>query len=381
MVIAELAADLKQLRLEAGQPTFRAMAKASGAVSHTTLHDAVSGARLPTWPTVQAFVEACGGDSAVWRQRWLAASGAEQDQPQVAPQLPRQEPEQETTAAGSPAERGRRPRVSRISLLAAGLVGMAVGAGGALGISAWTQSAPSLLSPCQTSDAAAMAPPRALQASQVTDRESAVPKGVPVWVGRRASDQENFTGTAVVLPITTKVTSGDVLVVTVMLTSVCPGPVQVTDTLGDSYTMVADETDTARHRTMIFAAFGVKQLTTADAVHLSYPHAGKYHVAVDEFRNISAVTGSSHAHGEAGNGAFSTSANPVTCTRGDLMVAAIGTNTGTAPTLAAGWTTLPVLKLSSYRLTTAYQVAAESGRCAVTGTTTAQWGATLVTFH
>jgi hypothetical protein len=39
-----------------------------------------------------------------------------------------------------------------------------------------------------------------------------------------------------------------------------------------------------------------------------------------------------------------------------------------------------VLKLSSYRLTTAYQVGGKDERCAFTGATTAQWAAAIVTF-
>ena len=62
--VADFAAALRQLRLEAGKPSFRAMAGVSGAISHTTLHEAASGSRLPSWPTTRAYVQACGGREA-----------------------------------------------------------------------------------------------------------------------------------------------------------------------------------------------------------------------------------------------------------------------------------------------------------------------------
>jgi hypothetical protein len=71
---------LRILRTRAGEPSFRAMAGASGAISHTTLHDAVRGVRLPSWPTVREFIRACGGEEAEWQAAWqeaydLGASG------------------------------------------------------------------------------------------------------------------------------------------------------------------------------------------------------------------------------------------------------------------------------------------------------------------
>lgn len=63
-------ADLRQLRRQAGEPSFRQMANRSGAVSHATLHLTVTGHRLQPWETVREFVRACGGDETVWQARW-----------------------------------------------------------------------------------------------------------------------------------------------------------------------------------------------------------------------------------------------------------------------------------------------------------------------
>lgn len=69
-------ADLRQLRQEAGNPSFRQLAARSGAVSHATLHLTVTGHRLQPWETVREFVRACGGDETAWRARWQAAQDA-----------------------------------------------------------------------------------------------------------------------------------------------------------------------------------------------------------------------------------------------------------------------------------------------------------------
>jgi hypothetical protein len=78
---ANFAEELRRLRASAGNPSFRAMAAKSGTVSHTTLHEAAVGTRFPSWATTTAFVEACGGDEAEWRQRWDSARSPEQPEP------------------------------------------------------------------------------------------------------------------------------------------------------------------------------------------------------------------------------------------------------------------------------------------------------------
>jgi len=72
--IADFAATLRELRISAGNPTFREMAGRSGAISHTTLHEATKGNRLPSWATTAEFVKACGADPAAYRERWEKAN-------------------------------------------------------------------------------------------------------------------------------------------------------------------------------------------------------------------------------------------------------------------------------------------------------------------
>ncbi|WP_242908771.1 NBR1-Ig-like domain-containing protein [Actinomadura terrae] len=72
--IADFAAVLRELRQSVDNPPFREMSGRSGAISHTTLHEATKGNRLPSWGTTVEFVKACGADPAVYRERWEQAN-------------------------------------------------------------------------------------------------------------------------------------------------------------------------------------------------------------------------------------------------------------------------------------------------------------------
>ena len=71
---AQFASELRQLRAQAGNPTYREMAR-SVMFSSSVLSSAASGNRLPSLPVTLAFVAACHGDKEAWRQRWLAVTG------------------------------------------------------------------------------------------------------------------------------------------------------------------------------------------------------------------------------------------------------------------------------------------------------------------
>lgn len=73
--IAEFARDLRELRISAGNPSYRELARRALFVP-SVLSGAASGFRLPTLPVTLAFVAACGGDSAVWERRWRAVAGS-----------------------------------------------------------------------------------------------------------------------------------------------------------------------------------------------------------------------------------------------------------------------------------------------------------------
>lgn len=70
--VATLAADLRELRRAAGSPSYTDLARKTG-VPRSTLHDGLTGRRLPSLETTLAVATICGGDPVTWKRRWVAA--------------------------------------------------------------------------------------------------------------------------------------------------------------------------------------------------------------------------------------------------------------------------------------------------------------------
>ncbi|WP_371656121.1 MULTISPECIES: helix-turn-helix domain-containing protein [unclassified Streptomyces] len=380
----------------------------------TTIAHALNDERpsLPPWDRVQALLRAFGvrGDAlARWKDAWTRirldsarnAGGGGEPEPEAG-ERPAEPPEGEVRQAGAAATEAAavpraRLRPGRRALMHGSLLGVGalLGAVAVFGLVGSAGGSPGGSPGGGNPVEAETCPPAAASQSAApglpTSADPRLPaaggsaarrvQARPAWVGRPASDAQILSDTDVDLPVTSPVTGGDALIVSVMLTSTCPGPVTVTDTQGDRFRVAGEVTDTRRHRTLLLAGFHVHALTTADSIRVVHPGASKYHIAVDEFRGVSAVVARAEAHGEAGGTAFTTSHSKVECAAGDLVVAAVGTNSGTAPVYSAEWSALPVLRLSSYRLSGAYRVAPANPSCAATGTTTAQWGAVVAAFR
>ncbi|GGL13995.1 hypothetical protein Sme01_70790 [Sphaerisporangium melleum] len=74
--LTRFAADLRLLRVKAGSPPYRELAKRAH-YSPATLADAAAGRRLPSLAVTRAYVRACDGDAAEWEARWHGvAAGA-----------------------------------------------------------------------------------------------------------------------------------------------------------------------------------------------------------------------------------------------------------------------------------------------------------------
>lgn len=82
----EFAARLRELRQQAGSPSFRELARRTH-YSASTLAEATAGKRLPTEAVVKAFVAECGGNPDEWIQQ-LREIIAAQRQPNTAPTEP-----------------------------------------------------------------------------------------------------------------------------------------------------------------------------------------------------------------------------------------------------------------------------------------------------
>jgi transcriptional regulator with XRE-family HTH domain len=148
----EFAARLRELRVQAGSPSFRQLARLTN-YSSSTLADATSGRRLPTEPVLKALVSACGADPAAWLDE-LSQLAANAAQPPPGPQLPGGLTKNQT---------GRRPRTPLA--VAAGLA--IFGAGAATG---WALAPASATSGSQGAGVPALAgTPAPAPTSRVTD--------------------------------------------------------------------------------------------------------------------------------------------------------------------------------------------------------------------
>jgi tetratricopeptide (TPR) repeat protein len=76
--VGELARGLRQLRDEAGKPSYRELSRRAS-FSTTVLSEAAGGQVLPTLPVLRAFVRACGGDVAEWADRWEQAAALDRE--------------------------------------------------------------------------------------------------------------------------------------------------------------------------------------------------------------------------------------------------------------------------------------------------------------
>lgn len=147
--------DLRMLRQQAGQPTYRELARRAH-FSDTTLSVAAAGTSLPSLEVAVAFVAACEGDVEEWTRRWHAVDAELRAAPSaasaaqlpaaavpVAPAVPAAavpaapgiraaEPAPQAPPALPPRGRWKKPRRSSVALgvLAAALVlgGSALGA-------------------------------------------------------------------------------------------------------------------------------------------------------------------------------------------------------------------------------------------------------------
>lgn len=115
--LAQLAVDLRELRHQAGGPTYREMSRTAG-YSPSALSAAASGANLPSAGVLTAYVRACGGDVDEWLRRRAGAAHVADAPTSAAVEAPASEPLPEPHLA-------RRYRFARrtAGLLAAAIVG------------------------------------------------------------------------------------------------------------------------------------------------------------------------------------------------------------------------------------------------------------------
>jgi hypothetical protein len=104
--VANLAARLRQLREDAGRPSYRQLER-TAYYSHSALSQAAAGRVLPSLAVTLAFAQACGGDRQEWIALWheaAAEAGVPADPNGHAPAPAQPAPAQPAPAEPAPAE-------------------------------------------------------------------------------------------------------------------------------------------------------------------------------------------------------------------------------------------------------------------------------------
>jgi hypothetical protein len=70
--LSQLFAAMRELQLQAGEPSTREIAGAIN-YSHTTVAQVLAGTKCPKWPTLKAVVGHLDGDLEQFKQLWVAA--------------------------------------------------------------------------------------------------------------------------------------------------------------------------------------------------------------------------------------------------------------------------------------------------------------------
>jgi transcriptional regulator with XRE-family HTH domain len=85
--LARFAAELRELRAQAGSPTYRELALRAF-YSASTLSQAASGTVIPSREVTLALVSACGGDTKEWDNHWRALDRQLKEEHRIHPSHP-----------------------------------------------------------------------------------------------------------------------------------------------------------------------------------------------------------------------------------------------------------------------------------------------------
>ena len=201
------------------------------------------------------------------------------------------------------------------------------------------------------------------------------------FVRRVGSATASSSKTTISVPVGAPgVAAGHTLIVSLLLSSTTSvsGALSAKDTAGNTYAVARDVNDgSAGDRTVVFAAISVQTLAAGASITLTYPSSAETHVSVDEFAGITGIDTSAGA--SATTTAFSSGTAPATSQASEVLIGAVGTESGAAPAWSTGWTALPTLAVSSDYLGAAYRIVSATGGYAATGTIRGQWMASIVT--
>lgn len=211
------------------------------------------------------------------------------------------------------------------------------------------------------------------------NQPTAPPPGAksPAYAGRLASSATQASSAATSATVQTSAASsaGDVLMLSVMLTNTHAGAVSASDSAGNAYSVIADQSDGAGDRTLILAATAAKPLSPGSSVTLTFPATQERHIALDDFTGVTTV--GAHSSATASSGPFSSGS--ASASAPGIVFAAAGIQGGENAGWSAGFSPLPTLLVApADQLATAYRTVSP-GSYQASGSCNHQWMAAVVT--
>lgn len=199
----------------------------------------------------------------------------------------------------------------------------------------------------------------------------------PAYAGRLASSATQTSSAATTATVQTSAASspGDALLLSVMLTNTHAGAVSASDSAGDTYSVIADQSDGSGDRTLILAATAAKALSSGTSVTLTFPATQEHHITLDAFTGVTAI--GAHSSATAASGPFSSGSTSASAT--GVVFAAAGIQGGENASWSAGFSALPTLLVApADQLATAYETVTP-GSYQAAGSCNHQWMAAAVT--
>jgi hypothetical protein len=177
------------------------------------------------------------------------------------------------------------------------------------------------------------------------------------------------------------VQSGQSIIISLLLSSTGSqtGPVSVTDSAGNLYTVDSDSNDGGDNdRMLVISSLKALALPAGGTITLTFPSSPEYHVSADVYSGIAARDQKAAATGKTSP--FSSGSTAATTQASELVVGVVGVESGGSPAWSAGFTALPVQQVSTDYLDQAYQTVSQTGQYAATGTASGTWMAAVVTY-
>ncbi|WP_331529226.1 PKD domain-containing protein [Nocardioides sp.] len=213
-----------------------------------------------------------------------------------------------------------------------------------------------------------------------TATQTVTVKPAPGYVGTVATGSSGSSSTTATATVSGPVPTGDLVVVTLQVSSGSKKPYTVTDSAGNVYKAGLSATDRTGAELLTFYAPVTKALTAGDQITAKLPASSSYRMTVDDLTGVSALDRSAVATGQTST--FSSGATKTTTSASELVLGIVGIVGGSQPPgWAAPWQAGDSFAVGSSYLGRAWQAPTRAGSYTATGTATGTWTAVVLTFR